>query len=54
MTGMQSFGRKEKREQRRRNHIAKDLRTPKYKERVVKMVVKEKRKFRIEEDEDSY
>lgn len=55
MTGMQSFGRKQKREQRRRNHIAKDLAHPKYRQRVVKVkiVERERRKFRIEE-EDTY
>lgn len=51
MTGMQSFSHKQKREQRRRNHIAKDLATPKYKQRRVE---NKKRKPRIEEEEDSY
>lgn len=53
MSGMQSFSHKQKREQRRRNHIAKDLNTPKYKQRVVKIKVRnvERRKFRIEEED---
>lgn len=32
---MNAFDEKEKREVRRRNHIARDLRTPKYGQRVV-------------------
>jgi hypothetical protein len=48
---MKAFDRKQQREQRRRNHIAKDLATPKYKQRRVES---KKRKPRIEEDEDSY
>lgn len=51
MSGMSAFDRKEKRKQRRRNHIAKDLATPKYKQRRVE---NKKRKPRIEEEEDSY
>lgn len=53
MAGLQSFGRKQKREQRRRNHIARDLHTPKYKQRVKQS---EKRKVRrqIEENDDAY
>ena len=31
--GMRSFGVKQRREQRRRNHIARDLLTPKYRQR---------------------
>lgn len=50
MTGMRSYEYKQKREQRRRNHIAKDLNTPKYKQRRVE---NKKRKPRIEE-KDSY
>ena len=34
--GMNRFPDKERREQRRHNHIARDLRTPKYRQRVVK------------------
>jgi hypothetical protein len=33
MSGMRSFGMKQKREQRRRNHIAKDLASAKYRQR---------------------
>jgi hypothetical protein len=32
--GMKSFARKQRREQRRRNHIAKDLHSNKYRQRV--------------------
>jgi hypothetical protein len=53
MTGMRSFGRKQKREQRRRNHIAKDLHSPKYKQRVKQPKRREERDWRIEE-EDTY
>jgi hypothetical protein len=35
MVGLHKFSDKEKREQRRRNHIARDLLTPKYRQRVV-------------------
>jgi hypothetical protein len=35
MTGLGKFDPKQRREQRRRNHIARDLRTPKYRQRVV-------------------
>ena len=35
MTGMSRFEYKDRRKERRRNHIAKDLRTPKYDQRVV-------------------
>jgi hypothetical protein len=35
MVGLHKFTGKEKREQRRRNHIARDLLTPKYRSRVV-------------------
>jgi hypothetical protein len=51
MPGMRSFSPKQRREQRRRNHIAKDLNTPKYRQRKVE---NKKRKPRIEEAEDSY
>ncbi len=34
--GMNRFEDKERRKQRRHNHIARDLRTPKYRQRVVK------------------
>jgi hypothetical protein len=36
MTGLNKFDDKRRREMRRKNHIALDLRTPKYKPRVVK------------------
>jgi hypothetical protein len=39
---MRSFTGKQRREQRRRNHIAKDLRTPKYKQRRVESKKKER------------
>lgn len=52
MTGMQSFGRKEKREQRRRNHIARDLHTPKYKQRIKQGKKKDRRQ--VEENDDGY
>lgn len=32
--GLQSFGRKQRREVRRRNHIAYDLANPKYRQRI--------------------
>lgn len=35
MTGLNKFDEKNKREQRRRNHVARDLLTPKYHQRVV-------------------
>lgn len=35
MVGLHKFEGKEKREQRRRNHVARDLLTPKYHQRVV-------------------
>lgn len=35
MTGLNKFNDKRKREMRRLNHIARDLRTPKYKQRRV-------------------
>lgn len=35
MVGLHKFTDKEKREQRRRNHVARDLATPKYHQRVV-------------------
>ena len=34
LTGLQKFGDKGRRKQRRTNHIAKDLMTPKYRQRV--------------------
>jgi hypothetical protein len=34
MTGMRSYIGKQRREQRRRNHVAKDLGTPKYRQRI--------------------
>jgi hypothetical protein len=36
MPGMKSYEPKQRREQRRRNHIARDLGTPKYRQRVKK------------------
>ena len=56
MTGMQSFGRKQKREQRRRNHIARDLNTPKYRQRVKeskKWKEKRDRTTQYDEEEDT-
>jgi hypothetical protein len=47
MPGMRSFSPKQRREQRRRNHIAKDLNTPKYKQRRVE---NKKRKSRIDKE----
>lgn len=35
MAGLNKFGDKRKREQRRRNHIARDLRTKKYRKQVI-------------------
>ena len=35
MTGMNKYDRKERRKQRRHNHIARDLMTPKYKPRRI-------------------
>lgn len=35
MTGLNKYSEKEKRSQRRRNHIARDLATPKYHQRVM-------------------
>lgn len=35
MPGLKKFGDKEKRKQRRNNHIARDLMTPKYRQRTV-------------------
>lgn len=35
MSGMNKFSMKQKRQQRRRSHVAKDLRTPKYGQRRV-------------------
>lgn len=36
MTGMNKYSDKQKRAMRRRNHIARDLRTRKYRQRVIK------------------
>lgn len=35
MVGMSKLSDKEKREQRRRNHVARDLATPKYHQRII-------------------
>lgn len=35
MTGLNKFDEKTKREQRRRNHVARDLMTPKYHQRII-------------------
>ena len=35
MVGLHKFEGKNKREQRRRNHVARDLLTPKYRQRIV-------------------
>lgn len=48
--GMNRFEDKERRKQRRHNHIAHDLRTPKYRQRVVK----DKRKKDLPFDEQEY
>lgn len=37
MAGLNKYSDKEKREMRRRNHIARDLRTPKFKQRIEKI-----------------
>lgn len=50
MTGLNKYDDKMKREQRRRNHIARDLRTPKYRQRVEKR--KDKYKDGIQEDDE--
>jgi hypothetical protein len=34
LKGMKAYTRKQRREQRRRNHVAKDLHSPKYRQRV--------------------
>lgn len=47
MTGMNKLSDKEKRSQRRRNHIAKDLMTPKYHQRVIE-------RKRIESEDGEY
>lgn len=41
MAGLNKYSDKEKREMRRRNHIARDLRTPKFKPRVIEKRRKE-------------
>jgi hypothetical protein len=35
MAGLNKYSDKQKREQRRRNHIARDLRTPKYRQKRI-------------------
>lgn len=48
---MDRFDSKQRRKMRRMNHIAKDLRTDKYKMRVVEDK-RDKYKFRIEDEDD--
>jgi hypothetical protein len=50
MSGLNKFNDKDKRRQRMRNHIARDLRTPKYKPRVVEP--KKRQDWQEEEEED--
>jgi len=54
VTGLKKFGDKERRKQRRNNHIARDLMTPKYRQRVKapKRVADEGRKYRDYDKED--
>lgn len=47
MPGLKKFGDKERRKQRRSNHIAKDLMTPKYRQRVLD-------RKRIEDEDGNY
>lgn len=47
MTGLNKFDAKDKRKQRRRNSIAHDLGSPKYRQRVIE-------RKRIESGDDSY
>ncbi len=49
--GMNRFEDKERRKQRRHNHIARDLRTPKYKPRVIKLKNKQPPKLEDFNDE---
>ena len=51
--GMNSFGDKQKRAMRRRNHIARDLRTEKYRQRRVELNDRRKDKYPISWDEDT-
>lgn len=48
--GMRSYGRKQRREMRRRNHVAKDLHSPKYRQR--KKEGKRKSEFNFREIEE--
>jgi hypothetical protein len=48
MTGINRYEGKDKRRERIRNHIVRDLRTSKYKQRVIP----DKRKNRMEDDDD--
>ena len=50
MAGMNTFSEKESRKRRRQYHVARDLRTPKYKQRVVP--VKKARPAPIDDYED--
>lgn len=47
MTGLKKFDGKERRKQRRNNHIAKDLMSPKYRQRIVE-------KKRVEDEFGNY
>lgn len=50
--GMNNFELKDRRRQRRRNHIAKDLKTEKYRQRIVPDSYKDKKRLmEYEEDE---
>lgn len=54
MAGLNKYDEKQKREQRRRNHIARDLLSPKYRQRIVaarKHNAYEEELDRLEKDE---
>lgn len=50
--GLNGLDEKKRREQRRHNHIAKDLRSPKYKMRTVEEKRKDKYKFEYIPDDE--
>ena len=52
MVGMNKVPDKERRKMRRFNHIAKDLRSPKYSQRIVKN--KKKKDWYIGEEDEDY
>jgi len=47
MTGMNSYDQKQKRAMRRRNHVARDLRSDKYRQRRVESEMHKKPKYPI-------